>query len=328
LFLRKKELVMPESYGPASPPVLVRSKVALELAAELIGTQGWPYLRAHVDLRQQDFDQTGFGIFGSGSPDGIEQVAAGQSGLAMINPSAVLSMAYRGTGPYSKPLPVRTISVIPSFDQIVLGVMERTGLTSFDDIREQKYPLRVSLRGPAGNSVPLVANEICKAHGFTLDDIVSWGGEVSYFRRLPGARLVDIEKGEADAVFDEAVQQWVDPGAAMGMRFLTVEDDAMAKLESLGLRRGPVLKSDFPNLDADFQTVDFSGFPIFTSADVLDEQVTAICAALVVRKANIPWEGVGSLPLERMCMDHREGPLDVPLHPAAEAFWRAQGFLG
>jgi TRAP-type uncharacterized transport system substrate-binding protein len=319
---------MPESYGPGSPPVLVRSKVALELAAELIGTQRWPFLRAHVDLRHQDFDHSGFGIFGSGSPDGIDQVAAGQSGLAMINPSAVLAMAYRGTGPYSKPLPVRTIAVIPSFDQIVLGVMEHTGLTSFADILEQKYPLRVSLRGPAGNSVPLVANEICKAHGFTLDDIVAWGGEVSYFRRLPGARLADIEKGEADAVFDEAVQPWINPGAAMGMRFLPVEDEAIAKLELLGLRRGPVLKSDFPNLAANFQSVDFSGFPIFTNADGPDEQVTAICAALVARKANIPWEGVGPLPLERMCVDDREGPLDVPLHPAAEAFWREQGFLG
>jgi TRAP-type uncharacterized transport system substrate-binding protein len=245
----------------------------------------------------------------------------------MINPSAVLAMAYRGVGPYSKPLPVRLISVIPSFDQIVLGVMAHTGLTSLDDIREQKYPLLVSLRGPAGNSVPLVANEICKAHGFTLDGIVSWGGEVSYFRRLPGARLVDIEKGEADAVFDEAVQQWVDPGAAMGMRFLPVENEAMSRLESLGLRRGQVLKSDFPNLDADVQAVGFSGFPIFTNADVPNEQVTAICVALVARKANIPWEGVGPLPLGRMCIDHREGPIDIPLHPAAEAFWRAQGFF-
>jgi TRAP-type uncharacterized transport system substrate-binding protein len=318
---------MLESYGPPTPPVLSRSKVALELAAELVGKQGWPYLRAHVDLREKDFDESGFGIFGSGSPDGIDRVASGRSHIAMINPSAMLSMAYRGTGPYSKPLPVRVISMLPSFDQIVLGVMEGTGLTSFDDIREQKYPLRVSLRGPEGNSVPLVANEICKAHGFTLDDIVSWGGEVTYHRRLPGARLPDLEAGDADAIFDEAVRQWVQPGAAAGMRFLPITDDVIAKLEPLGLRRGPVLKSDFPNLSADFQAVDFSGFPIFTSADVPDEQVTAICEALVARKGNIPWEGEGPLPLERMCVDNREAPMDVPLHPAAEAFWHAQGYL-
>ncbi len=38
----------------------------------------------------------------------------------------------------------------------------------------------------------------------------------------------------------------------------------------------------------------------------------------------IPWEG---LPLERMCRHTLEGPLDIPLHPAAESFWRERGYL-
>ena len=42
----------------------------------------------------------------------------------------------------------------------------------------------------------------------------------------------------------------------------------------------------------------------------------------------IPWEGVGPLPLDRMSVDTREGPLDVPLHPAAEAYWRERGYRG
>jgi TRAP-type uncharacterized transport system substrate-binding protein len=28
-----------------------------------------------------------------------------------------------------------------------------------------------------------------------------------------------------------------------------------------------------------------------------------------------------------MCRDTLEGPLDIPLHPAAESFWREQGYL-
>ena len=318
---------MPESYGPSTPPVFSRSRLALEVAAELVGADGWPYLRAHIDLRQNDFDETGFGLFGSGSADGITVVSEGRAGLAMLNPSALLTMAYRGAGPFDAPLPVRVIAVLPSYDQITLGVMERTGLRSFADIKEQRYPLRVSTRGPRENSVPLVANEICKAHGFTLDDIVSWGGQVSYYRRLPGAQLPDLEKGDTDAIFDEAVRQWVDPGAAIGMRFLEPSDEALAKLEPLGLRRGVVLKSDFPNLPADFKAVDFSGFPVFTNAAVPDEQVRALCAALEARSDRIPWEGTGPLPLDRMCADTREGPLDVPLHPAAEAYWRERGYL-
>jgi len=55
--------------------------------------------------------------------------------------------------------------------------------------------------------------------------------------------------------------------------------------------------------------------------------VRRVCAGLEARRHMIPWEGAGPLPLDRMCRDTPEGPLDVPLHPAAEAFWKEQGYL-
>jgi hypothetical protein len=45
------------------------------------------------------------------------------------------------------------------------------------------------------------------------------------------------------------------------------------------------------------------------------------------RKALVPWQGNGPLPLEKMCRDTLEGPLGIRLHPAAERFWRARGYL-
>jgi TRAP-type uncharacterized transport system substrate-binding protein len=73
--------------------------------------------------------------------------------------------------------------------------------------------------------------------------------------------------------------------------------------------------------------VDFSGFPLFTHADVPDAEIRAVCIALEARRDRIPWEGHGPMPLDRMCRDTTEGPLDVPLHPAAQAFWRERGYL-
>ena len=309
------------------PPVFIRSRLALEVAAELTGMADWPYLRAHVHLRARDFDDEGFTIFGTGSPDGIDLVGSGEVGMAMINPSAMLTMAYRGTGPYAKSIDVRAITVSPSYDQIALGVLESTGITSFDDIAAQHYPLRVSVRGPRENSVPLVANEICKAHGFTLDDIVTWGGSVDYERPLPWDRIPRVERGEIDAIFDEAVKQWADEAPGLGMRLLDLSDDALTKLEAVGLRPGVIAKSTFPNLPADVQTLDFSGFPVFTHVSVSDAQIRAVCQALEARKALIPWEGQGPMPLDQACRDTLAGPLDVPLHPAAEAYWRELGYL-
>ena len=52
-----------------------------------------------------------------------------------------------------------------------------------------------------------------------------------------------------------------------------------------------------------------------------------ICEALEARKDRIPWQGEGPLPLDRMCVDTLDAPLTVPLHPAAERFWRDRGYL-
>ena len=49
--------------------------------------------------------------------------------------------------------------------------------------------------------------------------------------------------------------------------------------------------------------------------------------ALDARKHHIPWQGDGPLPVERMCVDAADTPLDVPLHPAAELYWRQCGYL-
>jgi len=86
-------------------------------------------------------------------------------------------------------------------------------------------------------------------------------------------------------------------------------------------------KADYPQLAADVPALDFSGWPIFVRADLSDNRVTQICAALAARKDRIAWQQPGPLPLARMCRDTPDAPMDVPLHPAAERFWRQCGYL-
>src|SRR6476659_9868373 len=49
-------------------------------------------------------------------PEVTIAVAEGKYSLAWVNPSVLLTMAYRGTGPYPRKLPLRTIAVFPSYD--------------------------------------------------------------------------------------------------------------------------------------------------------------------------------------------------------------------
>ncbi|HLY64626.1 MAG TPA: hypothetical protein VKU60_03740, partial [Chloroflexota bacterium] len=171
--------------------------------------------------------------------------------------------------------------------------------------------------------------QIFEAAGFSLQDVLSWGGEVKYLARIPQApeRIDAIRRGEVDAIFDEAVNRWLYPALDAGMRLLHLTEPHLAKLEAMGFRRGIVRQADYPKLGEDVLSLDFSGWPIFTHTDAPDELIIRYCQALEARKENIPWQGPGALPLERMCHDGPDTPLDVPLHPAAARFWRERGYL-
>jgi len=73
--------------------------------------------------------------------------------------------------------------------------------------------------------------------------------------------------------------------------------------------------------------VDFSGWPVFCLESTPDNMVRAFCAGLDNRKDRIPWYGEGPMRLDLMVKDTKEAPMLIPLHPAAEVFWRERGYL-
>lgn len=315
-------------------PATTRSRVVLEVASELVGVRGWQYMQARVSLRRQGRDEWEIGLFGSDSPDSINDVASNNVQLAIINPATILTLALRGTGPFKEPIPLRAVAVIPSPDQFGFAVSKKSGLNSLSEIREGRYPLRVSLRGEKHHSAHLVVEHVLAAAGFSLDDIISWGGKVRYDSGLPDEpnRMEAVARGEIDAIFDEAVTvfsrpSWVTMALDLGMSFLSMDEPLMQKLEGLGFRRAIIPKAKYPKLHQDITTVDFSGWAIYTHANTSDELISLICASLEARKDHIPWQGDGPLPLERMCHDTLDAPLPIPLHPAAETFWRSRNYL-
>jgi TRAP-type uncharacterized transport system substrate-binding protein len=307
----------------------IRSRLVLEVASELVDQAGWAYRQARVSLRTQGADYWPVTLFASDGPAAIEEVARGRVQLAISNPAGYLALAVRGTGPFASPIPLRVITVIPSPDQLAFAVNERTGLKSLHDIRERRYPLRISVRGQKDHALHPIVNEVLVAAGFSLNDIVSWGGQVRYDHGLPmnSNRLGAVQRGEVDMIVDEAVRGWVNSAAQSGMRVLPLDEPTLNKLEALGFRRAIITHASYPKLPEDVPTLDFSGFAVYTHADVPDAVVRAICGSLEARKEIIGWQEPGALPLERMCRDTPDGPLVIPLHRAAEHFWRERGYL-
>lgn len=307
----------------------IRSRLVLEVASELVDRPDWRHRQARVSLRPQGADEWPVTFFASDGPAAIEQVARGEVQMAISNPAGYLALAERGTGPFAAPIPLRAITIIPSPDQLAFAVTEKTGLKSFAEIRERRYPLRVSMRGQRDHALHPIVHEVFAAAGFSLDDIVSWGGQVRYDNGLPqnDNRLGAVARGEVDMVIDEAVRGWLNSAAGNGMRVLPMDSTMLDKLEGVGFRRAVIPKARYPKLAEDVPTLDFSGFAVYTLARVPDAVITAICAALEARKDRIGWQEPGPLPLDLMCRDTPDGPLVIPLHPAAEQFWRQRGYL-
>ena len=312
-----------------------RAGVALEIAKGLALSNDRRFWQAKLQIAGAGGGDAPLALFASDNPEGIYDVIERRAAMALVNPSVMLTLAYRGTGPFREPQPVRAIAVAPSYDLFAFVVTPDTGLTSLEDVREKRFPLRISLRGQRSHSIHSVLDCVLAAAGFSVKELESWGGSIHY---EPGfdsptksgfdspARIEMAKDGTINAIFDEAICRWLNEALEIGMRALPLGEQTVRNLEAMGFRANRLEKAEYPLLDADVETIDFSGFAIFVRADAPDALVTGICAGLDLRRADIPWEGAGPLPIAHMVRDTPDGPRDVPLHPAAERYWHERGY--
>jgi TRAP-type uncharacterized transport system substrate-binding protein len=264
----------------------------------------------------------------TGSPIIAHAVCRNELEAAMINPSGLLTQAYRGTGLFSEPLPIRILAVYPSLDHFVYMVHPRTGLKSLADLKAKKYPLRLSIREDATHSTRVLLDQTFATYGMTVKDLESWGGTLQ-LNGGPGdeRRMKALRDGTIDAIFDEGLVLWFEPALASGMRPLTLDDFAFKYLvDELGWRKYTIKPGRYKNLDEPHTCIDYSGWPLYTRASLPDDDAYKICDAIMARNQEIFWEdsytGVGQLG-----QDTDATPRDVPLHPGAERWYREHGFL-
>jgi TRAP-type uncharacterized transport system substrate-binding protein len=287
-----------------------------------------------LSLTPKPNDRKGIALsFTTGGFAAIRAVAEGKFSLAWVNPSALLTMAYRGKGPFPKRLPLRTIAVFPSYDVIGFAVRESTGITSISQIKKEGFPIKVSIRridkaARKDDSTMFTVAEVLRAAGFTLEDIRRWGGAIHIASRPSDpARREAIESGAVDAVFDEGIKSWARTALESGFRFLPVEGSILKHMAALGYRPARMTKAEFPGIPAEVQTLDFSGWPMIVRADMPDDLVYALCETIEKRKDLMPTDNYKPLDIAQLCANDEESPYDVPLHPGAARFYRERGYL-
>jgi TRAP-type uncharacterized transport system substrate-binding protein len=106
---------------------------------------------------------------------------------------------------------------------------------------------------------------VLKSLGFSLAELESWGGEISYDQPMPNhpSRIGRLKDGELDAIFDEGVVMWADQATAAGAQLLPISPAQLDTLEGLGFRRAVIEQSRYPSLPVDVPALDYGGWPIY-----------------------------------------------------------------
>ena len=114
----------------------------------------------------------------------------------------------------------------------------------------------------------------------------------------------------------------------MLFRSLPFSQQALVKLERYGFSRAPLAGGRLKGtLDGSAEVVDYSGWPIITHADLPEELAYQFVAALERIREEIPYDSAQVPPMSSFCRSTEEGPLDIPLHPGAERYYRERGYL-
>jgi len=258
----------------------------------------------------------------TGSPILAHAVAKGTLEMAFVNPSALLTQAYRGVGLFKKPLPLRVVGVWPTLDWFVFSVKKSLGFRTLADIKKARYPLQVSVKEDVTHSTRVLTEQVLALYGFSLADIEAWGGKL-HMSGSPSdkRRMEPMHSGTLDAIFDEALVIWFDEALACDLVPLEIEPEIFDELNALGWRRGIVPKARYPRLAADIAAIDYSGWPLYANAALDADTVYKLCAGFALRADEIPWED-SFTEVSQVWRDTEATPLDVPLHPGAERFLR------
>src|SRR6266480_3045803 len=181
----------------------------------------------------------------------LKGVADGKYSLAWVNPSVAATLAYRGTGPFRKKLPLRIIATFPSYDVMGFAIHKSTGITSLAQIKKERIPLRLSTN--VTSSAEAIASSPTM---FTVIAVIN---------------------AAVNAVFDEGIKSWGQTAVDSGFIYLPIEGQVLRRLTAMGYRTSVVPKSRFKGMASDVPTVDFSGWPMVVHAD-MPSDVAQLCA--------------------------------------------------
>lgn len=302
-----------------------RTKFMWEIGLDIAGNPATPY-GGNRDMRITVGNGSGEAFapwlsMGTGSPILIQDVIGGGLQMSIVNPSAFLTQAYRGVGFCKAPLPVRIVAMYPSYDRFVFMLNPKTGLKSLKDVKDRKYPLYVSVKEDVTHSTRVFIDQALSYYGFSLADIISWGGRLNLTGAPNDKRRMDaLADGSLEAIFDEGLMTWLETALAHGMQLIELEKGHFEYLATLGWRRVRLPKGKW-GAPGDHDCIDYSGWPLYAHENIPEDMAYQVAKAIAAREQQIVWEDEYT-GLHEVFTETPSSPMDVPLHAGTQKFWK------
>jgi len=285
----------------------------------------------------RDTGYIAYGTRGNSTAANIYAVGEHEVDFAITTPPVMAVLAHAGKAYFEKPYSdLRAIAVFPQNDWVMCVADKSLGISSYEDIRENKLPVRIATnRIGKANGVSFLVEQMFRAHGITPDDIVSWGGSFVEINGAPGAaqRVLD---GEADIGCHEYWKAFYRLTDKKPAAFLPVTEDAMNLLSARFSYQRNIIPKDVygPGLPPeDVLAVDYSDWLVLTNANV-PEEIAYTAAKVAVEDKERGYERLyagqaerqrsADIPVDPKLMWKNVG---VPLHPGAERYYREAGLM-
>jgi hypothetical protein len=321
--------------GAASPALAETTKTAITITV----TGGTPtgYPRAMIEGLNAVVREAYPGsavTFKPNSPGGgVVAISEGEADLTATATGAEIKLANLGAAPFRKSYKGKFLYVMMLFDtQYMHYVMtkswaEANGIRTWCDIAAKKPRMRLAINRPDNPQTTIGGvYEVMKVHGFTVDDIVKWGG--SYVLGNSTLGLDALADGKADVFLH--TRNLGDPALKdlTSKRELIWIDGDPGKIRSaaavFGFQMDLVRKDTYPFLDKDFPTVRMA-LSMLAGAHVPEDIVYKYVKAVAESEERVRKIGgslrsfkVGEMP---------KNPADLAFHPGALRYYKERGWL-
>lgn len=233
--------------------------------------------------------------------------------------------AQKGLDPFPRPLEnIRAIAMIDPQAALQILATRRSGITSLEQIKTNKMPVRVALN-QKGTLMAITGEAVLQAYGISVQDIESWGGRVTYGSYSTG--LEQVKNGQTDLIINMlAFPSSHINNAARDTEFQMIGLDR-AVIDQLNEQLGTQsirIPADTYDFEPDAIETIRGSVIVVASTDMSDQEAGDIVRAML---ANFDFLQTAHATLSRLTPKALTETKPIALHPGAKAAYEAAGLL-